>query len=346
MVTLLGALVGGVALSSVTGPWTGVAAIVSAISMAPALFGVSAARRLLNVGFTQADLFPAFRIEEESLLEEREARSTRVLAAIEQLLRHLVRVAVPTSGFILVVAAVRAVIRGLASQATTTPTFIPALVLVALVTTGALTLAWLGVQQAQRDVDVRFWRAVWTGRAGRLFFAVAKRFRGTTPATPAMTHRATELSLSVAAEELFAALPKDTREALREVPALLQRLERTATGLRERLRMLADARHADALGNAASPALAVQQDTLQRQHHEAISAMETLRLHLLRLHAGAVTVQHVTTCVDFAAELSSEMHRLAEAHREVDDIFADVVVPPELSPVVPDNDTDAPVGDD
>ena len=52
---------------------------------------------------------------------------------------------------------------------------------------------------------------------------------------------------------------------------------------------------------------------------EAVGALETIRLDLLRLHAGSVTVEGLTTQLGLAAEVSAEVERLIEAHGEVDD---------------------------
>ena len=51
-----------------------------------------------------------------------------------------------------------------------------------------------------------------------------------------MTHRATELSLGMAAEQLFESLPKATRQALGDVPALLERLQRDGADAARALR--------------------------------------------------------------------------------------------------------------
>src|SRR5439155_609524 len=53
-----------------------------------------------------------------------------------------------------------------------------------------------------------------------------------------MTHRPTELSLGMAAEQLFATLPKDTRQQLRDLPAVVHRLEEDAQKMRRRLEEL------------------------------------------------------------------------------------------------------------
>jgi hypothetical protein len=50
---------------------------------------------------------------------------------------------------------------------------------------------------------------------------------------------------------------------------------------------------------------------------EAVAALETIRLNLLRLHAGTGTVEGLTTHLGLAAEVSDEVARLVAAHQEV-----------------------------
>jgi hypothetical protein len=82
-----------------------------------------------------------------------------------------------------------------------------------------------------------------------------------------MTHRATELALGLAAEQLYEGLPRESREALADLPAVLRRLQDDA---------------------------------------------------LLRLHAGAGSVEGLTTHLGLAAEVSEEVERLIAAHAEVE----------------------------
>jgi len=59
-------------------------------------------------------------------------------------------------------------------------------------------------------------------------FFSARKLLGNRPLASAMTHRATELSLGMAAEQLYESLPKESREALADLPALLRRLQADA----------------------------------------------------------------------------------------------------------------------
>jgi len=59
-------------------------------------------------------------------------------------------------------------------------------------------------------------------------------------------------------------------------------------------------------------------DVLHAKLGDAVGALETIRLNLLRLHAGATTVESVTTHLGLAAEVSEEIERLIAAHGEVE----------------------------
>jgi hypothetical protein len=92
------------------------------------------------------------------------------LRVVERVLNRGVRVAASTLCVLLPFSAASLVLPSLDA--------VPLLTIVVTIVTVLLTLGWLASLQALRDVDVTFWRAVWTGEAGRLAFAAAKRLRG------------------------------------------------------------------------------------------------------------------------------------------------------------------------
>jgi hypothetical protein len=179
--------------------------------------------------------------------------------------------------------------------------------------------SYLALVQLRRDVDTEFWSSTWMGRIGRSAFAVARRLQGQQQVTAAMTHRATELSLGMAAEQLFESLPKDTRHALGDLPALLHRLQNDAQLLRRSYDELQDA-----LGRSGPSisddyeSLRAERDLMHDKLGDAVGALETIRLNLLRLHAGSATVEGLTTHIGLAAEVSAEVERLIAAREEVE----------------------------
>jgi hypothetical protein len=63
----------------------------------------------------------------------------------------------------------------------------------------------------------------------------------------------------------------------------------------------------------------VAQDSAQRELRDAISALESIRLHLLRLHGGVADLQPITTVLDAARRVGDDLDRLDRAQREVND---------------------------
>ena len=180
--------------------------------------------------------------------------------------------------------------------------------------------AYLAVLQLRRDVDTQFWSSAWMGRLGTMAFALARKLRGNQPVGAAMTHRATELSLGMAAEQLFESLPKETRQAIGDLPALLHRLQRDAQSLRARSDALNEALNrpgASADSEDYEP-LYAERDLVHDKLGDAVGALETIRLNLLRLHAGSATVAGLTTHIELAAEVSAEVERLIAAQDAVE----------------------------
>jgi len=124
----------------------------------------------------------------------------------------------------------------------------------------------------------------------------------------------------MAAEQLFDSLPKATREELGDIPAALHRLQENAQTLRHHLdelnEVLADAGESG-LAESYEP-VRVERDAMQARLGEAVGALETIRLNLLRLHAGSMTVEGLTTYIGLAADVAAEVERMLEARDEVE----------------------------
>ena len=318
LVSLMGALVTSVAVSAVAGPAAGVGVLAVSAGVIPVAFGIIAARRLLNLGFTQDDLRPAFRAEQESSREERSVQARGGFSwrsLVEGTFKRAARVSASAAAVLIPIA--------LIAGSTQRSTLIGSVIVAALCVAAFSTFGYLVLMQLRRDVDIEFWSAVWTGRFGNGAFAIARKLRGAKPMAPAMTHRATELSLGIAAEGLFESLPKAEREALGDVPGLLQRLQHDANALRTRRNALQDAlTQAGALAEHDQYApVREERDEVQTRLRETVGALETTRLGLLRLHAGSMTLEGLTTHVGMAAEMTSHLDRLFAAQKEVNELL-------------------------
>src|SRR5437773_1035484 len=179
----------------------------------------------------------------------------------------------------------------------------------------------------------RIWSWLWQGPIGRLLFSVARLLVPEKSLPPPATHRPTELALAMAAEQLFEQLPRETRHQLRELPDVVRRLEQDAQRMRQRLEELNDAlggkadegRSPDGEATALATRhdrivadLQGERDLVHTRLADAVRALETIRLNLLRLHAGSGSVQSLTTDLGLAREVASEINLLLEGRREIE----------------------------
>jgi serine/threonine-protein kinase len=283
---------------------------------APVVFGIIAARGLSRLGFAHADLAPAFHAEVENSREERAVGRGIGRSAIEGFLSWVGRIAgsfTALAGPAVAIGYLSTKWHELALLATPVTVFVATLALVSGV-------SYLAVLQTRRDVDTEFWARAWRGRFGTFAFAIARRLRGSQPISAAMTHRSTELNLGMAAEQLFESLPKEMRQSLGNLPALLTRLQRDAQALRSRYDELHEAltRAGASASSEDFEALSEERALVHDKLGDAVGALETIRLNLLRLHAGSATVEGFTTHIELAAEVSDEVERLVQARSEVE----------------------------
>ncbi len=277
---------------------------------------VASARRLARLGFAHIDLAPAFQAEIESSREEYAVEQAHGRSPMERIFKWLAIAGVGGSstavGSLLLWVYLGNLTRGPAD-------WVYQLFLGSWSTMICSTIGYLSVTGRRKDIDTGFWARLWNGRIGRAAWAIGKKllWRGTTAS--AITHRATELSLGMAAENLFDSLPRSTREQLGDVPGVLHRLQEDAQQLRGHLDAFQDVLNEageDATTDAYAP---IRRDRalMQATLAEAVAALETIRLNLLRLHAGATTVAGLTTHVGLAADVSAEVERLLAGQAEV-----------------------------
>ena len=182
-------------------------------------------------------------------------------------------------------------------------------------------------------IRTRFWNS-------RLGAWTAKVLGGNRRGIPdQLVDRPTEMALGLAASELFAALPRDYREQLHELPAVVQQLEARATTLRKRIEETAaivaharNERHASALlatgaatvqssdsvhHDSAIERIVANHDQLKRDLGRTVATLESIRLDLLRVHGGANDLEPLTTLLDAAGGVERELGFLIDAQEEV-----------------------------
>jgi serine/threonine-protein kinase len=298
----------------------------AAVTVVPFGILVSRARRFLVSGFGPEELAVAFRTELEQGREERIFEYGRGPSLYERVLRLLGvgGIAIGTlSGLILF----------------NTPPFHSAswrwvAQFVGWAGTVGGVSSFLAVVRLQRriDLDTRIWSWLWQGPVGRLMFRIARLLVPAKSLPPPATHRPTELALAMAAEQLFDQLPRDVRHQLRDLPEVVRRLEQDAQKMRQRLEELNDAlggtreQGRGKGGDVAIPSrhdrivsdLEAERDRLQQRLGDAVKALETIRLNLLRLHAGSGSVQNLTTDLGLARTVAQEIGFVLEGRREVE----------------------------
>lgn len=138
------------------------------------------------------------------------------------------------------------------------------------------------------------------GRLGRWMFRVGGLGLRARPALPAAGER-TELALGRAVDDLYRGLPDHDRQRLGDVSALIAGLEADALALRSQ---------------AGTPQGAARLAT-------AVAALETLRLDLLRLHAGTGSLDELTRDLAAARQLGEEVDAQLAGRRAASDAPSD-----------------------
>jgi serine/threonine-protein kinase len=189
---------------------------------------------------------------------------------------------------------------------------------------GLMSLRWRHLRKGKSTLMMK----IMDGRIGRGLARIAG-YRLGARAVPA--NRPTELAIAMTAEGLYNDLPKETRRALGDVPEVLRGLETHARTARARIEQL-DAAIAEAHGGPARAAeradalvvdLRAARAAAESRLGDVVTALESLRIDLLRLRAGAGSVDGITSDLAAARELGENADRLLAGAREVDAVLAD-----------------------
>ena len=279
------------------------------------------ARRLLAAGYTLEDGRLAMKEDVERRLEEIRFEYGKGLTWVDKTLRFLAAGGVLT--------AATSVVVGLgAGIDLSVPAVIGSNVGISAAFLAALRGKW------RRDLVGDVARGLLKGVLGRSTFALGGlglRGRG----LGAGAHRPTEMAISIAADRLFDELPRELRRDLKGLPATIERLQADAKAMRHQVdeldRVIAEV--GEDTGGVGGEERAALRADLGRTRQEAqgrltdaVSALEKIRLGLLRLHAGDGTVESLTMELGSAKELSSVIDHLLEGQRDV----ARLLRPPEL----------------
>lgn len=142
----------------------------------------------------------------------------------------------------------------------------------------------------------------------------------------------------MAADQLFAELPKAVRRHLGNLPGVVRRLETDTRRMRARLEELEEAvgetpvPSAGHLAGTVSRNLRAERDRLHRQLADTVSALEGIRLGLLRLRSGSGDLPSLTTDLAAARSVGDAVNRLLEGQAEVDAVLHRPITPATPSP--------------
>jgi hypothetical protein len=201
----------------------------------------------------------------------------------------------------------------------------------AMVTGLASTLAWEVRNRARQDVMGKRWLRYWKGKLGKWTFKLGGLGLKRVAASLAGFHRPTEVVIGLAADRLFEELPPETRRALKGLPKTVKSLEGDAQALRRQVKqlesVLAEIGEVDPTSPHAGERAAVRgrveetRDQAREKLRQAVAALETIRLGLLKIHAGSDQVESLTVELEAAQDLSRDMGHLLEGHMEVERIM-------------------------
>jgi serine/threonine-protein kinase len=298
----------------------------AAMGIIPVVPAIEQVRAFLKAGYSRAELIPAWKAELEREREERAFEHGRKITVVERIARGVAII-----GGVLMLASSWASIGARPAEAERQLMMFLAGSAAGMFG-GVLTL----IRYDRRtDLSGRLMSWFWKSRVGRWAFKLGglglKRSAIAAPAT----HRPTELAIGMAVDALFEALPKASQKQLADLPKVVRGLEADAMNIRRRVDELNDAVAQIESGkravtaHAGSNPLTDRRDALDRDLHaarddararmaDAVTALEGIRLNLLRLTAGAGSIDSLTADIAVARDVSDEVRRLLEGHREVE----------------------------
>ena len=168
-----------------------------------------------------------------------------------------------------------------------------------------------------KDRAAEFRLRLWSGPLGRGLVAMAGLGLKAQTGPEHVLHRPTELALGHAAEVLYQSLPEPHRRDLKELPETIRRLAQQGQDMRKRVDEMASLL-AETTDDATRQHLAQTRDLWLQRLSQAVSALESIRLGLLRLHGGAETVGGVTADLEAAREIGQHIGLLLEAKQEIE----------------------------
>ena len=166
----------------------------------------------------------------------------------------------------------------------------------------------------------RFRRLVdrfWASRFAGLIASIAGKGQRAQLGASGTLHRSTELVLGLAVDDLWRALPAELQRDLGDVPTLAHTLQASASELRDLVERLRESEQqmADAPDDAID--LTATRTAVEAKHHDAVKALEQIRLQLLHLLATRTRTTELTDHLNAARELEVALLQDIAGHAEV-----------------------------
>lgn len=174
---------------------------------------------------------------------------------------------------------------------------------------------------------IAFWKGKWGARLAKAASLFLKKAERPTVGMPLLT----EVALGRATDHLYEALPKASRRELAALPETVRRLEGDAGRLRQSIAMLDDQlavfdRGGDSLGedderSRVAEELRGTRALAAQRLATTVSALEGIRLDLLRLQMGSAGIESVTASLEAARRVGDQIGEAVAAQEAVEQIL-------------------------
>ena len=201
-------------------------------------------------------------------------------------------------------------------------------------------------------MSIAFWKGPWGTRFAKLASIGSPKVERPVVGMPLLT----EVALGRATDHLFDALPKSLRRELSALPETVRRLEGDAGKLRQSIDAL-DAQLAmfdrggdtlvDEERTGVADSLRVARSLAAERLSATVTAIENIRLDLLRLQMGSAGIESVTASLDAARVIGDRISDSVDAQKEVERLLGGSI-PTAMREQSPDvvADADVDVDDD
>lgn len=288
------------------------------ITFAPVVAFASQTRRLLRAGFAVEDVRLGLEQDVARRNEEIRFEYGKEITFVDRALPRLVWASLATT------------VGSLIGTFLGGPPILEAITIGSFETALCSSISVAVRNKGRRDAVGEWWLRLLRGRVGKWLFKVGGLGLEKRLLSRGGAHRPTEMAIGIAADRLFEELPRSTKRALPGLPEVIQKLEVDAQDMRRQVDELNTvlAEIGDDPGRVGSEErtnlrtdLEATRDEAARRMTEAVSALERIRLGLLRMHAGAGTVESLTADLSSAQAVSKDIEHLVAGKREVDELL-------------------------